>query len=385
VLATRRHERRREEVVVKRVAIGSSFVLQLCVSLLCVSPATAQTPPAPSEPAAADAPHRAAGPTGVTSPAPTGAAGSSAPAASPAGDALVVEQVNDAAATSATGATPSRAAILRAQILLDRAQFSPGEIDAKWGSNLETALRGFQASRGIAASGKLDEATWTALNADAGPALHEVTITDADVAGPFQNVPDDMMAKAKLDSLGFGSAAEALGERFHSSPKLLEELNPGKPLDRAGQSILAPNVETGVIAKAAKVVVDESDSTVAVVDGAGTTIAQFPATTGSKHDPLPVGEWKVTMVQADPPFHYNPDLFWDANRAHSKATIKPGPNNPVGVVWIDLSKEHYGIHGTPEPSKIGHTESHGCIRLTNWSAKSLSSAVDKDTPVILQK
>jgi len=112
-------------------------------------------------------------------------------------------------------------------------------------------------------------------------------------------------------------------------------------------------------------------------------IAQYPCTSGSEHDPLPIGDWKVTGVFKNPKFNYNPDLFWDAKPKDSKATIAPGPNNPVGVVWIDLSKEHYGIHGTPSPGQIGHTESHGCIRLTNWDALELAGLVEKGTPVSL--
>jgi lipoprotein-anchoring transpeptidase ErfK/SrfK len=110
-----------------------------------------------------------------------------------------------------------------------------------------------------------------------------------------------------------------------------------------------------------------------------------PVTTGSQRDPLPLGEWKVNGVQLDPPFRYNPELFWDADPSHAKATVPPGPNNPVGMVWIDLSKEHYGIHGTPEPSAIGRTESHGCVRLTNWDALRLAELVKPGTKVIFTR
>jgi lipoprotein-anchoring transpeptidase ErfK/SrfK len=139
------------------------------------------------------------------------------------------------------------------------------------------------------------------------------------------------------------------------------------------------------LAKADKVVVDRSDATVSLIDAAGRTVAQFPATMGSEHDPLPLGEWKIQGVAHTPAFHYNPALFWDANPSHAKATIAPGPNNPVGVVWIDLSKDHYGIHGTPEPSTIGKTQSHGCIRLTNWDALALSDAVSPGMVALLQE
>ncbi len=298
---------------------------------------------------------------------------------------LTAESVNDATIATAAGTRASTAAVLRAQVLLDRARFSPGEIDGGFGSNTRKAIAGFQRSRNLPASGELDAPTWAALNADSAEVLVSYTVTAADVAGPFNPIPADMIEKSRLDALGYTSAAEALGERFHASPKLLQRLNPGQDLGQVGATVLVPSVSEAALPKAAKVVVDRSDGTVMLVDEAGNTYAQYPATTGSRHDPLPVGEWKINGVARDPVFHYNPALFWDANPAHSKATIAAGPNNPVGVVWVDLSKEHYGIHGTPEPSMIGKTQSHGCIRLTNWSAKALAGAVAPGTPAVLQE
>jgi lipoprotein-anchoring transpeptidase ErfK/SrfK len=137
--------------------------------------------------------------------------------------------------------------------------------------------------------------------------------------------------------------------------------------------------------KAARVVVDGSGPWVAALDAQGRALAVYPATAGSQHDPLPLGDWKINGVSRRPPFNYNPDLFWDAEEGHGKARIPPGPNNPVGVVWIDLSKPHYGIHGTPEPSTIGKTQSHGCIRLTNWDADELAGMVAAGTPVVIRK
>lgn len=298
---------------------------------------------------------------------------------------LTADVVNDASIATAAKAKASTAAVLRAQILLDRAQFSPGEIDGGAGSNTRRAIAGFQRSKNLEATGALDAPTWAALNADSADALVAYTVTAADVAGPFQPIPADMVEKAKLDALGYTSAAEALGEKFHASPKLLQRLNPGQDIGRAGATVLVPNVTATALPKAAKVVVDQSEGTVMLVDEAGKTYAQYPATMGSQHDPLPLGEWKVTGVASDPVFHYNPELFWDADPSHSKAKLSAGPNNPVGVVWIDLSKEHYGIHGTPEPSKVGKTQSHGCIRLTNWNAKALAGAVAPGTPAVLQE
>lgn len=308
-----------------------------------------------------------------------------APAASPPAT-LTAATVNDAGLTETVADRAKGAAVLRAQILLERARFSPGEIDAAYGSNMRRAIAGFQASNGLEASGIVDAATWAALNRDKAPVLSEVTISAEDVAGPFADIPSDMMEKSKLPRLGYRSALEALGEKFHSSPRLLQQLNSGKDFNKAGEQIIAPSVQPSTpMPAAAKVVVDKSDFSVSLVDAADKVIARYPASTGSEHDPLPVGEWKVQGISKDPVFNYNPDLFWDANPAHAKATIPAGPNNPVGVVWVDLSKEHYGIHGTPEPSKIGKTESHGCIRMTNWSARVMSEAIKPGSPAILQE
>jgi lipoprotein-anchoring transpeptidase ErfK/SrfK len=280
-------------------------------------------------------------------------------------------------------AVPAAEKDLRMQVLLDRSGFSVGEIDGNAGSNTSRAMAAYERQRVGGAA--VAQAGLRALTADNAPTLVDYTITAEDVKGPLVKVPQDMMAKAKLATLGYSSVAEKLGERFHASPALIKSLNPGKRLDRAGETIRVPNVRTEIAGKAAKVVVDRSDGSVSALDAQDTVLARYPATMGSEHDPLPLGTWKVTGVTHDPPFNYNPDLFWDAKAAHSKAKIAPGPNNPVGVVWIDLSKEHYGIHGTPEPGQIGKTESHGCIRLTNWDAAELSKMVSPGVVAVLQE
>jgi len=281
-----------------------------------------------------------------------------------------------------TVAVPAGEKDLRVQVLLDRSGFSVGQIDGNPGSNTSRAMAAYEKQRVGGAA--VAQAGLHALTADNAPTLVDYTITAEDVKGPFVKVPVDMMAKSKLATLGYTSVAEKLGERFHCSPALLKSLNPGKRLDRAGETIRVPNVRTEIAAKAAKVVVDQSDGSVSALDAQGAVLARYPATMGSEHDPLPLGTWKILGVTHDPPFNYNPDLFWDAKAAHTKAKIAPGPNNPVGVVWIDLSKEHYGIHGTPEPSTIGKTESHGCIRLTNWDAAELAKMVSQGVVAVLQ-
>jgi len=287
------------------------------------------------------------------------------------------------------GSAPVISEALAAQVMLDRVGFSPGEIDGQQGANLKRALAAFQTSRHLPPTGALDDATWKELqqNTEGARPLVSYVVTPADIAGPFTpDIPADLMEQSKLGALSYRTPLEALAERFHSSPMLLTSLNPDVMFGTVGASLTVPNVEGAPAPPAANVTVIVSKATGAltVQDESHHVIFHAPVTSGSQHDPLPLGTWKINGVQQNPTFNYNPALFWDANPSHSKARIAPGPNNPVGTVWIDISKEHYGIHGTPEPSKIGHAESHGCVRLTNWDAQRVAAMVKPGTAVIFR-
>jgi lipoprotein-anchoring transpeptidase ErfK/SrfK len=274
--------------------------------------------------------------------------------------------------------------MVKAEVLLDRLHFSPGLIDGEGVDNFRKALAAFKASQQLEGNGRLDQAAWAQLtDRSQDPVVVEYTITDDDVKGPFvPKIPSKMEDMAKLPNLGYRSSSERLAAKFHLDERLLKALNPGKSLSRAGESIFVANVERDdEQARASKVEVDKKSKMVRVIGPGGGLLAAYPASIGSREKPAPTGSFQVRKIVQNPTYHYNPDFKFKGVKTNKPFTIRPGPNNPVGSVWIDLSLDSYGIHGTPDPSKVSKAYSHGCVRLTNWDVEELAKLVKKGTPV----
>ena len=297
---------------------------------------------------------------------------------------ISAQAVNDAQFSSSLKLDKPTPLMVKVEVLLDRNAISPGQIDGKQGDNARKAIAAFQESHGLDATGKLDEATWSELAQRANePAIVEYQISDNDVKGPFaKTIPHDLVKMARLEHLSYMSPLELLSEKFHVDPKLLQELNPGKRFEDAGTRIFVPNVgERDNSARVAKVEVEKWNRAVRALGEHGEVIAFYPASIGSEDKPAPSGQFKVRRVAHHPQYHYDPKFHFKGVHTNRKLTVAAGPNNPVGVVWIDLTIDSYGIHGTPDPERIGKSYSHGCIRLTNWDALDLARRVRRGTPV----
>jgi lipoprotein-anchoring transpeptidase ErfK/SrfK len=277
-------------------------------------------------------------------------------------------------------------ALIKAQVLLDRARFSPGVIDGRKGENVQNAMKAFEKARDLKVDGQLDDELWAKLNETSqDPVLVEYTITDEDVKGPFvKEIPDKLEDQAHLDRLAYTGPEEALAEKFHMDEDLLKALNPDKSFDKAGTSIVVANVMAAREAheqKVAKIEIDKGDHVLRALAEDGSLIAVYPASIGSEEKPAPSGSHTVRAIAPNPTYTYNPEYAFKGVKAKEKFVVKAGPNNPVGSKWIDLSVESFGIHGTPEPAKVGKAYSQGCVRLTNWDVEELAKMVKKGTTV----
>jgi lipoprotein-anchoring transpeptidase ErfK/SrfK len=329
----------------------------------------------------------------------------------PAEDSAYARISEKSAATPVNGfpaKVPKRGAMaLQLQVMLDRAHFSPGIIDGVWGDNAVKALYYFRnptggdvASTPGDSASSIDQATYQRLKSAMGsqPVVTKYTVTADDVKGPFKaDIPDNVYEQAKLDCLCYTSAAEALAEKFHTSQKLLAQLNPKVALTSltAGTSLVVPNVDVQSADSAsartdssssgsgqvARLVISRKGYWTHAVDASGKVLYHFPSTLGAGYDPSPQGDFRVTNIAWNPAFHYQPTLFAEVSDKKPEAHLPKGPNSPVGVVWMALSKPHYGIHGTSSPETIGYANSHGCVRLTNWDATELGHLISKGVAV----
>lgn len=270
----------------------------------------------------------------------------------------------------------SRAEITALQVFLDREGFSPGVIDGKMGSNVTKAIEAWQQATGETLDPNNTEDILERLRMNGGLPITSYTITAADAAGPYvASIPEDYAHKAMLPHMSFTSTTEMLGEKFHMDETYLRELNPGVDFTIPGTIIKVINPGENRKEKVARIVADKARKQVLAYDAAGKLVAAYPATIGSSDTPSPSGTVNVERIALNPGYTYNPKINFKQGNNDKILTLQPGPNGPVGTVWIALSKPTYGIHGTPEPSKIGKTQSHGCVRLTNWDATELAKMV----------
>lgn len=281
------------------------------------------------------------------------------------------------AATYSGGALPpgQNALTVKVQVMLDRSGISPGVIDEIKGGMSRSAIAAFERRSGLPADGVMDAQVWAALQPYAGAAMTaDYTITEADASELTRFIPTDYIEKANMTSLGYTSVAEKLGERFHMDENFIETLNPGIPLV-AGSVIKVIAPSKPLRAKVTRIFVDKGTNRVSAYDASGHMVVNYPATIGSADTPSPSGVHTVRAVAMNPEYTYNPSINFTQGDNKSVLTLPPGPNGPVGSVWIALSKPTYGLHGTPSPSRLFVSKSHGCVRLTNWDADELAHMV----------
>lgn len=278
---------------------------------------------------------------------------------------------------------------LEAQVELSRRGFSCGSLDGVRGLQTATALKAFQKNEGLRETGDLDRATKEVLHLTA-PALTTYTINVVDI-GSVGPVPDTWLGKSQLPTLRHNTVLELIAERFRTNPKLVVKLNPQVNWDDLlpGTTITVPDAQPAIPdAKVARIHVYLAEHVLQAVDETGRILAHFPVSIARVVEKRPVGELHIVVVIPDPNYTFDPEVFPEVPEARElgrKLIIAPGPNNPVGVAWIGLDRIGYGIHGTPDPEKVGRTESHGCFRLANWDARTLLRLAWVGMPVIVEE
>jgi lipoprotein-anchoring transpeptidase ErfK/SrfK len=297
--------------------------------------------------------------------------------------ALTADVINSAEIDGETdeGRSP---VVMRLQVMLDRAHFSPGVIDGFPGGNTEKALRAYAREHDLHTDGELNEELWTSLvEGDSEPAFMTYTITEKDLEEDFvDSIPEAYDKLAEMEWLSYTGPDEMFAERFHMDIGLLRELNPGVDFGAVGTEILVANVaDHRASGEVTRIVVSRGESSVRGYDADDNLVVFYTATVGSEQTPSPSGTHTVEVVVLMPNYTYRPGVNFQQGDLDQNLILPPGPNNPVGSVWIDLSEPTYGIHGTPEPSMIDKTYSHGCVRLTNWDAEELAELVEEGTVV----
>lgn len=355
------------------------------VAAAAAAPAPAPSPADAAQPAVAAAETGAGAAAGVAAasptvspPTPLGAI--AIPSADPRAKAIEASEIAPGKAVR-----PGKPALIKLEVLLDRAHFSPGAIDGRPGSNLRHAIAAFETARGMTVDGAPGAPVAKALErADSAPITQVYTIVAVDEKGPFVGpLPVGFQKLAKLPYLGYSTPLEGLAEKFHMSQALLRSLNPKADFTKVGSTILVVRPGGGPLpAPLAKVEVDKAKNQVRALDSAGKILAAWPATVGSTERPAPSGAFAVKTVVRNPDYSYDPKRLTFGDKAMGAQRIAPGPNNPVGSTWIALNLATYGIHGTPDPTEVGKSASHGCVRLTNWDAAALGRLVTKGTPVV---
>ncbi|EZQ10234.1 L,D-transpeptidase family protein [Acinetobacter sp. Ver3] len=265
----------------------------------------------------------------------------------------------------------------RAHVMLNNSHASPGAIDGTSGKNTLKAIASFQQMNGLKATGVLTKETWDALVArQAGkPAYVEYTITEADLKGPYAaSIPHDYALQAKMKGLYYTRVSEMLAEKFHMDEEFLKKLNPKATFKKAGEKLIVTNIRNELPENIHLIVAHKGAKQLYLFNQQNQMVGSFPATIGSADTPSPTGTYKITGVAKNPWYSYSPSNFVQGKNL-KPLSLPPGPNGPVGNIWIGLSKKSFGIHGTPNPSSISKTASHGCIRLTNWDANDLGNKV----------